>query len=135
MGKAPHMNSPYIHVFHTHYDIARVVLEGTVECNNPVVVAVMHDAQLSYYPFPHLVLCLDMYDLKPSQSCHVSHHPRHQTHLPCHCDFCGGMLHLAHGPPVPGTEFTEDYQVLCFQIQPKLYTDLKCVCPPGIIIP
>lgn len=56
-------DSPYIHVFHAHYHISRVVLEGAVECHNPVVIAIVHDSQLPYNALAHLVLSLDMYNL------------------------------------------------------------------------
>lgn len=38
------------------------------------------------------------------------------------------MLHLAHCAPISRAELAEDYQILRFQIQPELYTNLQSVC-------
>jgi hypothetical protein len=54
---------PHVHVLHAHYHIARRVLEGAVEVDDEVGVAVVHDAELAHDASPYLVLCFHMYDL------------------------------------------------------------------------
>jgi hypothetical protein len=54
---------PYISILHTHDDVASVVLEGAVEGDNVLGVAVVHDAQLAHDALADLVLGLDVDNL------------------------------------------------------------------------
>lgn len=56
---------PDVHVFHAHYYVFCFILKGTVESNDVLGIAIMHDAQLAYNPLTNLVLGLDMNDLFP----------------------------------------------------------------------
>ena len=59
---------PYVHVLHAHDDIAGLVLESTVESDNVLRVAVVHDAQLAYDSLAYFVLRFDVYDLADRKS-------------------------------------------------------------------
>jgi hypothetical protein len=59
------LHLPNVHVFHAHYHVAGRVLEGAIEIDNVIRIAVVHDTELSYDSFPDLVLGFNMYDLPP----------------------------------------------------------------------
>ena len=90
---------PNVHVLHAHDDITRVVLEGAVEVDNVVRVAVVHDAQLPHDAFPYFVLGFDVYDLRLSAPL-VVWSSTTPTHLPRHDDLGSCMLDLADGASV-----------------------------------
>lgn len=93
---------PDIHVFHTHDNVVVVVKEGTVEVDNKLGVASVHDLQLSYNALAYVAIRLDVnnlgvvLDLHSEKTCAA--HPR--TYLACHNGARCKMLDLANGTTV-----------------------------------
>lgn len=58
--------SPNIHILHTHYDVVMFVEKSSVEGDNVVGMAAMHDLEFSYDSFSQLLLRLDVYNLSPA---------------------------------------------------------------------
>lgn len=57
------LSLPDIHILHTHDHVVVFIEEGTIECDDIIGVAAMHNLELTHDASSHLLLGFDMNDL------------------------------------------------------------------------
>ena len=63
------LHIPDVHVFHAHYHVIVVIEEGTVESDDIIGMATMHDLKFAHNSLAHLLVGLDVDDLVRGRKC------------------------------------------------------------------
>ena len=131
---------PNIHVLHAHDHVVVFVQEGTVECDDVIRMAPMHNLELTHDTSSQFLLGLNVYDLNPailasvyssseraksrSNAARVTLR-REKTYLPGHGGTRGQVLDFAHGSSISGPQLLHDLNVFRLKVEIELYSDLE----------